>query len=60
MNEKEYMCKKCQKKKKSKTQPECCGEPMKQLPLNVCTSASSPEDSRPMGEEEPCDDSRGG
>ena len=41
--------------------PECCGKPMVRMPLDACTSAgASAEHSRPMEDEEPCDDFRAG
>ncbi|MDO9536690.1 MAG: hypothetical protein Q7J68_00035 [Thermoplasmata archaeon] len=49
--------KKCRGKKNAETAPECCESKME--PLDVCTTASSQEHSRPMGTEEPCDDGRG-
>jgi hypothetical protein len=62
MEKKTYECENCGKrvKKSNKQEPECCGKPMKQLPLDVCLHASGAEDSRPMENEEPCDDGRSG
>lgn len=60
--DKAYKCKECGRTVKisgNKT-PECCGEPMKQLPLNVCLQPDHAEHSRPMEDEEPCDDGRAG
>jgi hypothetical protein len=57
---KTFKCRKCGKRKKAAGAPECCGGKMDQLPLDVCTTASGPEHSRPMQDDEPCDDSRGG
>jgi hypothetical protein len=58
--ETEYQCPRCKARKKAAKAPECCGEKMKPAPLPVCTTAASAEHSRPMDDEEPCDDSRGG
>ena len=57
---KTFECRKCGKRDEAEKAPECCGGRMVQLPLEVCTSAPSAEHSRPMSEEGPCDDSRGG
>jgi hypothetical protein len=56
--EKVYECEEC--KKRGKDPEICCGKPMKEVSLDVCVSASSPEHSRPLEDEEPCDDSRSG
>jgi hypothetical protein len=40
--------------------PNCCGKPMKQLPLDVCLQPSHAEHARPMDSDEPCDDGRSG
>ena len=59
---KKFKCKDCGKTVESKEEniPECCGKPMKQLPLNVCMQPAHAENSRPMESEEPCDDGRAG
>jgi hypothetical protein len=62
-NELTYECTKCRKKitvVESNKQPECCGTPMKQLPLDICLQPSHPEHARSMDHEEPCDDFRDG
>ncbi len=57
--EKTYECPNCGKRRNAEEAPECCGKTMKPLPLEACASAFSAENSRPMQDEEPCDDSRG-
>jgi hypothetical protein len=60
MTEKEYVCTVCGKKVtiEDGTHPECCGEPMKQLPLDNCKQPHSAEYAGPFEEGEPCDDGR--
>jgi hypothetical protein len=61
MEEKTYVCEECGKTIKTVEEtPKCCGKPMKQLPLDVCTQPSHAEHARPMDNEEPCDDGRAG
>ena len=62
MNQVEYQCSPCRKKLKSQngTIPLCCGQPMKQIKLDVCTKPHSAEYSGPYEEDEPCDDGRAG
>ncbi|MEF8847569.1 MAG: hypothetical protein V5A68_00340 [Candidatus Thermoplasmatota archaeon] len=61
MAKKKYKCEECGKTvETSEEQPECCGQPMKQLPLDVCTQPAHPEHARPMRDDEPCDEGRGG
>jgi hypothetical protein len=57
-----YECENCGKKveKEGNEKPDCCGKPMKQLPLDVCLQPAHAEHSRPMDDEEPCDDGRAG
>ena len=59
---KKYKCKECGKTTEISGEdvPECCGEPMEQLPLDVCTQPAHPEHARPMRIDEPCDDGRAG
>lgn len=39
--------------------PECCGQPMEQLPLDVCMKPpADAESARTMDDDEACDDSR--
>jgi len=60
--EKTYKCKNCGKKViiSNEKIPECCGEQMQQLPLDVCTQPAHAEHARPMNSDEPCDDGRAG
>ncbi len=61
--EKVYECEACKKRVKidfTKEPSLCCGMEMKQIPLDACTEPPSAEFSRPMDDEEPCDDSRSG
>jgi len=60
MSERTYECQNCGKKIQAPEDenPECCGEPMKQLPLEVCTQPHEAEYSGPFEEDEPCDDGR--
>ena len=57
-----YKCGICGKTKavSDDSNPECCGKPMKQLPLDVCIQPAHAEHTRPMENEEPCDDGRAG
>jgi hypothetical protein len=57
-----YQCEQCKKTKmvSDGSIPECCGEPMKQVPLEICTKPHDPEHARPMDNEEACDDFRAG
>ena len=60
MTEKEYVCNICGKKvtNEGEENPECCGEPMKQLPLDTCKQPHSAEYAGPFEDDEPCDDGR--
>ncbi len=40
--------------------PECCGETMKKVSRKICLQPAHPEHARPMQDDEPCDDFRGG
>ncbi|MDD4307779.1 MAG: hypothetical protein PHU53_03105 [Thermoplasmata archaeon] len=60
MDENTYECGKCGKVIRATSLPDCCGRKMTVVKLPPCTSAASAEHSRPMEDEEPCDDSRGG
>jgi len=62
MNQVEYQCSLCGKKLKSQNgeNPICCGKPMKQIRLDVCTQPHNAEYSGPFEEDEPCDDGRAG
>lgn len=57
-----YKCEICGKtiSTSDKKVPNCCGKPMKQLPLDICVQPSHAEHTRPMDKEEPCDDGRSG
>lgn len=59
---KKYECEECGKKIdiSDGTIPDCCGQPMKELPLDVCTQPAHAEHARPMRSDEPCDDGRAG
>ena len=56
---KTFECRKCGKREEAEKAPECCGQRMTPMPLEVCTSAPSAEHSRFSNDDEPCDDSRG-
>ena len=57
-----YRCKKCGNELilTDGNIPECCGETMKEIPLDVCTQPAHAEHARPMRDDEPCDDGRAG
>ena len=59
---KKYKCEICGKTKiiSDKKIPNCCGKPMKQLPLDICIQPSHAEHARSLENEEPCDDGRAG
>ena len=40
--------------------PSCCGKEMNQVTLDICTQPAHAEHSRPMDEENACDDGRAG
>jgi hypothetical protein len=54
------MCKKKTIVKDDKKTPSCCGKPMKKIAIDICLQPDDPEHARPMSDEEPCDDFRGG
>ena len=62
MEEKKYSCKECGNTiiTSDSAIPDCCGKPMEQIPMDVCTHAFSDEIARPFNEDEPCDDARSG
>ena len=61
MTEKKFKCIECGKQITSlENNPECCGEPMKQEPLDKCVQPHDAEYSGPFEEDEPCDDGRSG
>ena len=62
MEEGTYECEKCGKKIKTldKKIPECCNKKMNKINLDICTQPAHAEHSRPMDEEDVCDDFRSG
>ena len=40
--------------------PSCCGKKMKKMPIDNCTQPAHAEHSRPMENEDACDDGRSG
>ena len=59
--QKAYHCDDCGHEvilEEGKPVPDCCGEPMKEIPLEACREAG-PEASRPGTAEEPCEDFTG-
>ena len=58
-----YQCQKCKKKtivKDETKKPSCCGKPMKKIQVDICLQPDHAEHARPMDDDEPCDDFRGG
>lgn len=57
-----YECETCGKKIHSSEDKvhECCGKPMKQLPLDQCRQPHTAEYAGPFEEDEPCDTGRKG
>lgn len=58
---KAYRCKDCGNEvvqDEGKKAPDCCGETMKEIPLEACRDAG-PEAARPGASEEPCEDFTG-
>lgn len=62
MKEETYECKICGKRvKTSKSKiPKCCNSSMKKIPLDICIQPAHAEHSRPMDEENSCNDFRAG
>jgi len=60
--EKAYQCENCGKTVKISDEkiPECCGKLMKKLPLDICLQPAHAEHTRPMDDEDACDDFRSG
>ena len=60
--EETYECEKCGKTRTitDGAIPECCGKPMKKLPLDPCVQPAHAEHARPMEDEDACDDFRAG
>ena len=59
---KKYKCEKCGKiiTTGKVSVPNCCGKPMKEFPLEPCLQPAHAEHTRPMEDEDACDDFRGG
>jgi hypothetical protein len=59
--EQTYKCENCGKTVKitNGDKPKCCNELMKQIPLDICIQPAHAEHTRPMDEEDACDDFRG-
>ena len=58
-----YECENCAGQKMTNSEepsPDCCNRPMKSIPLDQCTLATTAEHSRFDQEDEPCDDGRAG
>jgi hypothetical protein len=62
IDEETYECENCGKNVKASEgiNPKCCGKPMKKLPLDLCTQPAHAEHSRPMEDEDACNDFRDG
>lgn len=62
MSEIQFICEKCGNKIKTSVgiKPECCGQLMKQIPLNICNEPVHAESARTINSDEPCDDGRAG
>ena len=62
MKEVTYECENCGKtiKVKKGVKPKCCDKLMKNISLDICTQPAHAEHSRPMEEENACDDFRAG
>jgi hypothetical protein len=61
-DKKGYKCIECGKTliiENNKT-PKCCDKTMHEVPLDICTQPAHAEHSRPMDEEDACDDFRSG
>lgn len=59
MGTKNYTCETCGKETSADAlaaSPECCGKPMKESSLDPCFSAHDAESSRPIADEDACDD----
>jgi hypothetical protein len=59
----EYTCEECGRSVSCATDaptPECCGKSMTTAGLDRCTRPANAEYSRPMDEEDACDDGRAG
>ena len=62
MDEETYKCEDCGKTVKTTNGniPECCNKPMKKIPLDICTQPAHAEHTRPMNDEDACNDGRAG
>jgi hypothetical protein len=60
--EESYKCQICGKIVKTKEDkiPKCCNKYMEKIPIDICTQPPHAEHSRPMDEEDACNDFRGG
>jgi hypothetical protein len=59
MEKKAFRCKHCEDEKvvdADTITPECCGEPMMQVPLESCSKPFNSESARPFEDEDACDD----
>jgi hypothetical protein len=59
----EFECQSCKRTatvNEGESAPECCGKKMHQKTKEICIQPTSAEHSRPMEDEEPCDDFRSG
>lgn len=57
-----YQCSECGKKTivDDKRIPICCNKNMQEVPLDICTQPAHAEHTRPMNNEDACDDFRAG
>jgi len=57
-----YQCEDCGKTAEVSDDniPNCCGKPMKKMPLDLCTQPAHAEHARPMEDENACNDGRAG
>lgn len=58
----EYQCMSCKRTVNAKSNeiPKCCGKSMKKIPIEICLQPSHSEHSRPMEDEDACNDFRSG
>jgi len=59
----EYQCQSCKRTatvEEDDKIPECCGQPMKKMPKEICLQPAHAEHARPMEENNACDDFREG
>ena len=55
-----YKCSNCGREVEDVTIPSCCGEPMEKMPIEPCIQPAHAEHTRPMDQEDACDDGRAG